>query len=119
MSDDRSTSVGTPTRRPLAPSTVAVLCHDARDSQAARKAASPAHLRWVESMLDHIALAGPLYSDDGERMIGSLYVFKTGSLAEARAWLESDPYYAAGFWAEIRFRPFLPAAGELLGGTVW
>lgn len=119
VSDARSTAVGKPTRRPLAPSTVAVLCHDGPDSRAARKAASQAHLSWVETMLDHIALAGPLYSDDGERMIGSLYVFKTTSLAEARAWLESDPYYAAGFWAEIRFRPFLPAAGELVGGTAW
>jgi uncharacterized protein YciI len=48
---------------------------------------TPARLRWVKSMLGHIALAGPHYSDDGERMIGSLYVFKTASLAEARAWL--------------------------------
>jgi hypothetical protein len=98
---------------------VAVVCLDAPDSHAARRGATPAHLRWVESMLDHIALAGPLYSEDGARMIGSLYVFRTSSLAQARAWLESDPFYAAGFWAEVQLRPFLPAAGELVGGKFW
>jgi len=106
-------------RKPFVPTTVAVLCHDRADSQPARKAAAQAHLRWVESMLGHIAVAGPLYSDDGTRMIGSLYVFKTARLEQARAWLESDPYYAASFWASIEYRPFLPAAGELVGGTAW
>ena len=111
--------VATPGRRSLVPGTVVVVCLDAPESQAARKAATPAHLLWVESMLDRIALAGPLYSDDGARMIGSLYVFKTDSLAEARAWLESDPFHAAGVWADVRLRPFLPAAGERVGGKVW
>lgn len=106
-------------RSPLAPSTVAVYCLDGPDSQPARKAAAQAHLRWVEAMLDRIALAGPLYSDDGSRMTGSLYVFKTTSLEQARAWLESDPYFAARFWTSIEYRPFLPAAGGLVGGTVW
>jgi uncharacterized protein YciI len=101
------------------PTTIAALCHDRAESQAARAGATPAHLRWVESMLGHIALAGPLYSDDGRRMIGSLYVFRTGSLEQARAWLETDPFYAAGLWEKIELRPFLPAAGDLVGGTTW
>jgi uncharacterized protein YciI len=109
----------TAARSPFVPTTVAVLCHDGPDSQPKRRAAAQAHLHWVESMLAHIALAGPLYSDDGSRMTGSLYVFKTTSLKQARAWLESDPYFAAQFWATIEFRPFLPAAGELVGGTAW
>jgi uncharacterized protein YciI len=104
---------------PLKPTTVTVICHDRHDSQAARSAASAAHLHWVQSMLEHIALAGPLYSHDGRRMVGSLYVFRTTSEAQARAWLESDPYFAAGFWAAIEVRPFLPAAGQLVGGTIW
>ncbi len=105
--------------KPFAPTTVAVVCRDGPDSLPKRKAAAQAHLRWVESMLPHIALAGPLYSEDGGRMTGSVYVFKTTSLAQARAWLESDPYFAAQFWATIEFNPFLPAAGELVGGTAW
>jgi hypothetical protein len=26
---------------------------------------------------------------------------------------------AAGLWDRIEFRPFLPAAGDLVGGTTW
>lgn len=33
--------------------------------------------------------------------------------------LESDPYFARQFWASIDYRPFLPAAGALVGATVW
>lgn len=106
-------------RNPFAPTHVAVICHDGPDSQAARKAAAPAHLRYVESILDRLALAGPLYDDAGERMIGSLYLFKTVDLAEARRLLEADPYFAARFWSAIEYRPMLPAAGELVGGTSW
>jgi hypothetical protein len=106
-------------RRPVAPTHVAVICRDRPDSQAARKAAAQDHLRYIESILDELALAGPLFSDDGERMIGSVYVFKTGSLEVARGRLEADPYFKAGFWESIDYRPFLPAAGDFVGGTVW
>ena len=109
----------TPTPNPFAATTVAVLCHDASDVLPKRKAAAAAHLRWVESMLSRIALAGPLYSEDGSHMIGSLYVFRTTSLEQARTWLETDPYFAAQIWSRIEYRPFLPAAGDLVGGTVW
>jgi len=110
---------GTAVRTPFAPTQVAVICHDGPDSQAARKAAAQEHLRYVETILDRLALAGPLFSDDGERMVGSFYVFKTGSLEEARGWLEADPYFKAGFWRSIDYRPFLPAAGDFVGGTIW
>jgi len=83
--------------RRLQPANVVAVCHDGPDSAAARQASTPDHLRWVESMLEQLALAGPLYTDDGARMVGSLYVFRTASSTQARAWLESDPYFAAGF----------------------
>jgi uncharacterized protein YciI len=101
------------------PTHVAVICRDGPDSQVARKAAAPDHLRYVQTILERLALAGPLFSPDGQRMVGSLYVFKTGSLDEARQWLEADPYFAARFWQSIDYRPFLPAAGDFVGGTIW
>jgi hypothetical protein len=106
-------------KSPFTPTHVAIFCHDKPDSMAARKAAAQEHLRYIDSVLDRIAVAGPLFSDDGARMIGSVYVFKTASLEEARALLERDPYFRAAFWERIEFRPFLPAAGEFVGGTVW
>ena len=106
-------------RRPFVPTHVAVYCLDRPDSQAARKAAAQAHLRYVETILDRIALAGPLFSDDGRQMTGSFYVFRTAELDEARRWLEADPYFAAGFWGTVEYRPFLPAAGTFVGGRIW
>lgn len=106
-------------RSPPAPSAVAVYCLDRPGAEAARRAATREHLRWVESMLAHIAVAGPLYSEDGARMIGSLYVFRTGSIERARSWLAADPFHAAGLWQSTEFRPFLPAAGSWVGGTAW
>jgi hypothetical protein len=108
-----------PPRSPFAPSLVAAICHDGPDSHPARKAAAQAHLRYVESILDRLALAGPLYDAAGERMVGSIYLFKTVDIVEARRLLEADPYFAARFWRSIEFLPFLPAAGELVGGTTW
>lgn len=105
--------------RRLQPANVVAVCHDGPDSAAARQASTPDHLRWVESMLEQLALAGPLYTDDGARMVGSLYVFRTASSTQARAWLESDPYFAAGIWDRIEYRPFLAAAGTLVGGLAW
>lgn len=106
-------------RRAFVPTHVAVYCRDRPDSQGARKAAAQDHLRYVEGILDRIALAGPLFSDDGLQMNGSFYVFRTSSVAEARRWLEADPYFAAEFWASVEYRPFLPAAGAFVGGTIW
>jgi uncharacterized protein YciI len=52
-------------------------------------------------------------------MIGSPFVFRTDSLEQARDWLATEPYCAAGFREKIEYRPFLPAAGDLVGGTTW
>jgi uncharacterized protein YciI len=102
-----------------APATVAAWCLDAPGAAAARRAATPAHLRWVETVVDRIALAGPIYDADGRHMIGSLYVWRTANVEEARAWLASDPFHAAGVWDRIDLRPFLPAAGQYVGGIGW
>jgi uncharacterized protein YciI len=60
-------------RNPFAPTHVAVICHDGPDSQPARKADAQAHLRCVESILDRLALAGPLYDGAGERVGGTTW----------------------------------------------
>jgi hypothetical protein len=52
VSGGTSAAVGAPARRSLRPDTDVVLCHDAPGSQSARKSASQAHLRRVESMLE-------------------------------------------------------------------
>jgi len=96
-----------------------VLCHDAPGTAERRREATPAHLRHIESILDRLAVAGPLYSEDGGCIVGSLYVFATADAGQAREWLEQDPYFTAGLWRSVEYRPFLPAAGGWAGGKIW
>jgi uncharacterized protein YciI len=38
---------------------------------------------------------------------GSLIVAEFGSLGEARAWIDADPFSKAGVYASVEVRPFI------------
>ena len=87
---------------------------DAPDSLPGRRAARAAHLARVAQLRDQgrLVLAGPHprldTSDPGEAgYSGSLIVAEFASLADAEAWAASDPYLAAGVWAETNVKPFV------------
>lgn len=98
---------------------IAVLCRDAADSDRLRAEFLQAHFRHIESVLAELALAGPLYDDEGARTEGSLFILNTGSLERAKQIVEADPYFGAGVWRSVEYRPFLPAAGDFVGGKTW
>jgi len=86
---------------------------DRPNSLADRLAARPAHLARLEALRDQgrLKLAGPLPAIDAEDpgpagYTGSLLVAQFGSLAEARAWADADPYLAAGVYARVDVYPF-------------
>ena len=87
---------------------------DAPDSLPGRRAARAAHLARVAQLRDQgrLVLAGPHprldTSDPGKAgYSGSLIVAEFASLADAEAWAASDPYLAAGVWAETNVKPFV------------
>lgn len=87
---------------------------DAEGSLDRRRAARPAHLERLQRLRDEarLLLAGPCPAIDAEDpgaagFSGSLIVAEFGSLDEARAWAEADPYVAAGVYADVSVRPFL------------
>lgn len=96
----------------------AVMSWDSPGSAVPRAAHRDAHFAHIGTIVDKIAVAGPL-KDDAGTIIGSLVVLKVDSRAEAEAVLKTDPYYAAGVWKEWDIHPFLAAAGEWVGGTIW
>jgi len=96
-----------------------VLCRDAPDSAGKRSAETAAHFAYIEAHLEEIYVAGPLFDADGETVVGSLFVYRTKSSAQARALLEGDPYFKAGVYATTEVLPFLPAAGRYVGGKIW
>lgn len=97
---------------------VLVLCKDrlGPEADAAREEFMQGHLDHVESILDHILVAGPIFDDDGKTVIGSSLVYKTADKEQARAWLAGDPYYQAPIWETVEFHLFRGALGEAVGG---
>lgn len=95
----------------------AVYCRDAEGSGEKRQSLFNEHISNVELTLDQLAVAGPLV-ENGET-VGSLLVVKAQSAAEARAFIESDPYFAAGVWGSIEIHEMLAVAGDWVGGAAW
>jgi uncharacterized protein len=96
----------------------AIMAWDADGAEQRRLDVRDDHMRHIERVLDRVAIAGPLRDENGGS-VGSLLVLKAASVAEATALFESDPYFKVGIWAQWEVHPFLAAAGEWIGGTIW
>ncbi len=104
--------------RPAEPGFVAI-CRDAADAPRLRQEALAAHFAHIETTFEELEIAGPLYGDDGQTTVGSLFILRTRDAAHARAIVERDPYFKAGVWSRVDYHPFLPAAGRYIGGKIW
>ena len=58
-----------------------------------------------------IVMSGPLMSDDGERMIGSLFLVEAADRASVEAFNRADPFHAAGIWRAVTITRFLSRQG--------
>ena len=91
----------------------AIIADDVEDSLAARQAARPAHLARLHALHEagRLMLAGPFPAIDAADpgpagFTGSLIVAEFDSLESAQAFADTDPYVAAGVYANVRVRPF-------------
>ncbi len=91
----------------------AIISQDRDGSLDARLQARPAHLARLEVLKQEgrLVLAGPhpaIDSDDpgAAGFSGSLVVAEFDSLQDARAWADTDPYMAAGVYAQVTVKPF-------------
>ena len=91
----------------------AIIAEDTANSLAKRLEARPAHLERLNALQDEgkLILAGPHPSIDSEDpgeagFSGSLVVAEFGSLEEAEAWANADPYVHAGVYAGVTVKPF-------------
>jgi uncharacterized protein YciI len=58
-----------------------------------------------------IVMSGPLTSDDGQTMIGSLFLIEAPGRAEVESFHRADPFAAAGIWDKISITGFLRRQG--------
>ncbi|MEW6255649.1 MAG: YciI family protein [Pseudomonadota bacterium] len=83
-----------------------VLKKDKANHEHVRAEVRPAHLEFLNANKDKVALGGPLMSDDGTRMIGSMIAVEAESAAEAKALLENDPFAKAGLFESVEVLPW-------------
>ncbi len=83
-----------------------IQCVDRPGSAELRQKTRPAHLEYVKANFDKIVSAGPVLSDDGERMMGSLFIVEVADRTEAEAFSANDPYRKAGLFESAVVRRF-------------
>ena len=83
-----------------------LFCEDKPDSQTLRLATRNAHLEYVGGKAAQIRMAGPMLSNDGERMVGSLFIIEADEIEAVHALHRDDPYTRAGLWGNVVIRPF-------------
>ena len=80
---------------------------DRADAGELRLRVRPEHKAYLAAVADRIAFAGPLTSDDGQTMIGSLLAMDFDSRAAALAWLDQEPFTRAGVYAASSVHAFV------------
>ena len=58
-----------------------------------------------------IVMSGPLVSDDGQTMIGSLFLVEAPGRTEVEAFNRADPFAAANIWQKVTITGFLRRQG--------
>ena len=79
---------------------------DRTDAGDLRARVRPEHKACLAQVADRIAFAGPLLSDDGQTMLGSLLVIDFADRAAALAWLAQEPFTRAGLYANAQLHAF-------------
>jgi len=67
------------------------------------------HRAFVEAEASHgvaVVFSGPLQSDDGEVMVGSLFIVDAPDRDTVQRFIEADPFQRAGVWGVVQINRF-------------
>jgi uncharacterized protein len=73
--------------------------------------AHKAFLRDTSAYGVKIVMSGPQVADDGETMIGSLFLVEADSREAVERFNRADPFHAAGIWNAVSITGFLRRQG--------
>jgi uncharacterized protein YciI len=79
---------------------------DKPDGLELRQRLRPEHKAYLGAMADRIAFAGPLLSDDGATMVGSVLAIDFDSREAAAQWQAAEPFTRAGLYASVQVHAF-------------
>lgn len=88
-----------------------ITCVDKPDSLDLRLATRQAHLDYAQGWVDRMLVGGPLLSDDGQTMQGSMLILDLDDPAQVDDYLANDPYNQAGLFESVtvrRYKKMLP-----------
>lgn len=83
-----------------------VVKKDKPGQEQVRAEARPAHMAFLAEHAEKVVFAGPLTSEDGASSIGSLLAVEAASVAEAKAFLDADPFAIAGIFESVEILPW-------------
>lgn len=81
-------------------------CTDKAGGIDIRMANRPDHVAYLEQHADRIFAAGPLLTEDGQGMVGSLLIVECADRAAADEFAAGDPYAKAGLFESVTIRPW-------------
>ena len=91
-------------------------CLDKPGHAQVRAANREAHLAWAAANRDTMLMGGPLLTDNGKTMTGSLALFEAASVEPVEAFAAGDPYGKAGLFQSVEIHPWYQAVpGERMG----
>ncbi len=85
----------------------AVHCRDRPGALALRLEKYLEHRAYLEAASVRTVISGPLVAEDGQTMIGSLFILEAPSLADVEAFNRDDPFAKAGVWETVLIHPFV------------
>ena len=71
-----------------------------------RMSVLPAHQEYLRNAPIEVVMSGPLLSQDGESIVGSLYLVEVADRADIDTFLDQDPLANAGVWERIDINRF-------------
>lgn len=77
-------------------------CIDGPDAAALRPATAAAHHAYQGSIIDSYLAHGPLRTDDGIGLLGSLFIIEVADRAAAEELVGNEPMTAGGVFGEVR-----------------
>ncbi len=81
-------------------------CSDKPEGAGVRAANREEHLLFLSELGDRLFLAGPLLSEDGSAMVGTLIIVDCEDMAAARTLAARDPYAKASLFSSVAIKPW-------------
>ncbi len=74
---------------------------DGPDGEARRKEVAEAHHKFQASVMDRYIARGPMFNDDGTKLIGSLFIVEFPDRAACDAFWAGEPMYGNGAFKDV------------------